>query len=278
MQLLGAPSSHEFLKLIFQDRALRNSSYSLRAFARDLGLSVSTLSALFRQQSKLSRKKAQEVCVTLRLDVTLTEYFRLLVTAETAKSPEVTQASWNAVREFRSRHLYQNFLLEEAGSFEWSWLHACLMLLSRLGKLPNPCHDLQTSLPFEPQQLQQAMHDLVQAGWLKPSPEGMTAPLGYLYAPKPGPQIRALHRHMLQHNQYALDGIPVEQRTFAQNFITIRRCDYEKLASELSDLIRERCDRVESREQHDSVYSLSWQLIPLSLAHPNTASESVSRG
>jgi plasmid maintenance system antidote protein VapI len=51
----------------FEEKRSRNSSYSLRAFARDLEISVSHLSAIMSGQKKLSAQQAGKIAIKLQL-------------------------------------------------------------------------------------------------------------------------------------------------------------------------------------------------------------------
>ena len=55
----------EVLKQVLQKRAGNNPSYSQRAFARDLGISPSTLSEVLKGRYGLSEKKSREIALNL---------------------------------------------------------------------------------------------------------------------------------------------------------------------------------------------------------------------
>lgn len=78
--------SIHFLKSTLQSKAEVNSSYSLRAFAKKLGLSAGALSSILNRKKKLSVERAHEVANALGLNADATEYFMALVQLEGAKS------------------------------------------------------------------------------------------------------------------------------------------------------------------------------------------------
>jgi plasmid maintenance system antidote protein VapI len=51
----------------FEEKRSRNPSYSLRAFSRDLEISVSHLSAIMNGQKKLSTQQAGKIAIKLQL-------------------------------------------------------------------------------------------------------------------------------------------------------------------------------------------------------------------
>ncbi|NCN40537.1 TIGR02147 family protein [bacterium] len=65
----------EYLKFEFEMRKRRNSSYSIRAFARDLSLSPSHLSEFLSGKSSLSEKKVESLSKKLKLPETHKEHW-----------------------------------------------------------------------------------------------------------------------------------------------------------------------------------------------------------
>lgn len=78
--------SIHFLKSALKARAEKNAGYSLRAFAKKLGLSPGALSLILNRKKKLSVERAHEVAQALELDTEAIEYFTTLVQMEGAKS------------------------------------------------------------------------------------------------------------------------------------------------------------------------------------------------
>lgn len=79
-------NSIHFLKSTLKEKAEVNSSYSLRAFAKKLGLSPGALSLILNRKKKLSVERAYEVAKALDLNTEETEYFMTLIQLEGAKS------------------------------------------------------------------------------------------------------------------------------------------------------------------------------------------------
>lgn len=76
-----------FLRGELQQRLEKNSAYSLRAFARDLGLTVSHLSMTLSGQKRISAHLAEKVAQRLKLDELRSEYLILTAELEFAASP-----------------------------------------------------------------------------------------------------------------------------------------------------------------------------------------------
>src|SRR5262245_23280894 len=78
-----------YLRAVLAERIAQNPAYSLRAFARDLKVHPSQLSAIFKGKKGISLKSALRVAQRLSLAAAATEYFYLLVQYESAPSEEM---------------------------------------------------------------------------------------------------------------------------------------------------------------------------------------------
>ena len=70
----------EYLKAVLVSRQLKNSRYSLRAFAKSLSISPGALSKILNSINNLSSQKALEFAQHLKLSEKETDYFLHLVT------------------------------------------------------------------------------------------------------------------------------------------------------------------------------------------------------
>src|ERR1700733_9160194 len=77
--LIRAKNCHEFLQAIFDERKKKNSRYSLRSFARSLGMTHSYLSSLLSGKKAPTLTRSNEIALKLRLDSQESELFFELV-------------------------------------------------------------------------------------------------------------------------------------------------------------------------------------------------------
>lgn len=129
-------NSINFLKSTLQDKSEVNSSYSLRAFAKKLGLSAGALSSILNRKKKLSVDRGYEVAKALGLDTEETEYFMALIQLEGAKSEALKIQYLEKVKTLNpkishSKNLKQTILSLEHFKLISSWYGlAVLELLS----------------------------------------------------------------------------------------------------------------------------------------------------
>jgi len=73
----------DFIEDELKKRKLKNESYSLRAYARSLGLPPSTLSEVLKNKKKLTAPNAEKISRSLKLNKKESKYLSLLCQAET---------------------------------------------------------------------------------------------------------------------------------------------------------------------------------------------------
>lgn len=97
-----------FLKDFFYLKKKVNKSYSLRAFARDLGVTPQTLSLTLKNKRKMSLESASRVTKKLQLPLCEAAYFLDLVVlsdiAETAAKEIVAQRIKNERQSYFQKH------------------------------------------------------------------------------------------------------------------------------------------------------------------------------
>lgn len=82
-----------FLKREFERRTLRNANYSMRAFARDLGLPVSKVSEMLRGKQGISRDYAQNIAKKLKLGGSDLRIFLASVDLALSRTPAKRKAA-----------------------------------------------------------------------------------------------------------------------------------------------------------------------------------------
>ncbi len=118
----------DILKQTFRDRTTANPGYSLRAFARDLEISPSTLSSVLNCKQGLSGKKAAELARRIRLPEWQIELFCDSVAAQHAKAPSVRRLASARLKKKKSTHNLR--LLEQAAIRSLcSWLDLAILEL-----------------------------------------------------------------------------------------------------------------------------------------------------
>lgn len=127
-------NSTQFLKASLQDKAKQNPSYSMRAFAKKLGLSSGGLSLILNRKKKLSVARAYEIAVALELNSEEADYFVTLVMHESANSEQAKIQCLEKLKSINpilkhSTDLRQSFLDLEHFKFISEWYGLAILEL-----------------------------------------------------------------------------------------------------------------------------------------------------
>jgi uncharacterized protein (TIGR02147 family) len=79
----------DFLNATFLKKSQENPKFSLRAFARKLGLSPGSLHSLLTKKKRLSVERSHEIAEKLQLTEKERDYFTLLVQKDSTKNPKL---------------------------------------------------------------------------------------------------------------------------------------------------------------------------------------------
>jgi len=121
----------DFLRHVFQERLQKNSAYSLRAMARQLGMSPSLLSEVHNGKKNLSHGKALEVAERLSLGEDEKHYFCELVRYETCKKPDVKLKVQAQLKVMNPRHPVADLNIDIFAAIS-QWYHIPILVMTDL--------------------------------------------------------------------------------------------------------------------------------------------------
>lgn len=231
------------LKMILSERQRRNKRYSLRAMAKDMGISLTALHGVLAGERHLSKKNLQRVAQ--RLDWSLGKASEALTSLRIPVDPT------------------EQLLREDQFCAIADWLHLAILNLARLPKVRVA--SVSERLGVEPEECEAALARLVRLEMIaieegilvRKSPSfGTTTDI-------PSAAIRAFHHNNLIRAQKALDDVPVDQR----HFLTIAAASNEEKMREVKGRIeefRKEILTILSTPEPDRVYFLNIQIFPVS--------------
>ena len=82
---IGFESARGYLRAVYERRSLKNPAYSLRAFARNLGISSSFIVDLLQGRRRLSKEAADEIAECLGLKNAQRDYFLIVNARDSTK-------------------------------------------------------------------------------------------------------------------------------------------------------------------------------------------------
>ena len=268
----------DYLLLELEKRQSRNSSYSLRALARDLDLAPSTLSEVIRGRYGLSEKKARNVAKVLGLDPQQAEHFVQLFQRKFSKKKSQRRTSAREIQKRRNQSY--NSLPVDSFKAVSDWYHMALLEWMNLhdrkiSKRPQALKKVAEIFKIEILQLQEALQRLERLGQIK-SAEGywlLTEDHTTAGDEAPSEAIRQFHHQILQKAIHALTDQPPEQRRahvaahlqrpFSSTVFSFPQSRIDEATKVLKDFRREFAERFGTDKESDSVQCLSMQFFSL---------------
>jgi len=235
-------------------RQLRNPSYSLRALARDTGISLTALSDVLAGKRDLSPKNLEKLTTALALSPQQKE--DLEHNRKKSKKNGQNELTLIAEDEFR--------LISD-------WYYLAVLNLAKLKDNRSDPNWITDRLGIEPEQAQEATARLLRLGLIKITGKKMTRTAKPLTttAGIPSAAIRKYHQQNLHLAEKCLQSVPIELRSFSA--VTML-ANPEKLPKVKKILFKTRNKIADLLEEGPAteVYTLAFQLFPVTKVDQNT--------
>lgn len=254
----------EQLKSEYKRRQTVNPRYSLRAFARDLGLSSGFLSLLLNGKKKLSDAKAIELAEVLGLGPSGAEEFYRLVRLNNARTEKAQaliarEGRNDSVGEFSTLNL-------DAFQVISDWYHYAITELTYCKDFKPTAEWVGRRLGISTETAKAALERLVRLGLLKKSGRTLVKTEAFIATPtdRPSASLRSFHGQMIEKAKQALTTQSVDERDITGITIAL---DREKLAMAKKEIrrFRQRMAKLLEGGSPSSVYQLNVQLFNLCL-------------
>lgn len=252
----------ECLKAELERRREKNNSYSIRAFARDLELDCSSLSAVLRRKRKLPKKSIDLVLKKLSLSPEKEFYFR----------SSLESRHWDLEGLAKKVHFenQMNVILEEERHFRIiaDWEHFAILSLAQTEDFVSTPEYVSQRLNIPLQSAQSAIKRLLDTGLLeienadtktlKPTQKNLTTTQEI--------ESRALkesHHQALKKIDETIELIPLTERYLGSVTMAIAKEKLPDAKKLIREFQRKLCGFLESDSKKE-VYLLGVQLVPLS--------------
>jgi uncharacterized protein (TIGR02147 family) len=246
----------------------KNPKYSLRAFAKALGLDSSALSQILRGQRFLSEEKAETILDKLNLSFDERENFlNSLVRARVnAGKKRMSSAQKNRVRDV-SQNLVSASRELTADVFRTvsDWYHYAILELTQVSHFENDAQWISKRLGITQPEVVSAIARLKELELLEEKDGKIFKTTFYLNTKNHSISSAALRRRqkqILEKSIYSLENHPIEIRNHSARTVAISRNKIAEAKIQIEKFMVELCDRLGSENPED-VYELSVQLFPL---------------
>lgn len=258
MSPLGCQNYREFLRDQLDERCSRNARYSLRAFARDLGLSPARLSELLSGKQGLSLAWAKRISRRLDLSERETERFCDLVESQHARSPARRKSAVLRLAHAQATPALRLQLDAFRTVAEW-YPFAILELVSVKGFESTP-RWIAKRLGITVSQAESAIERLIRLEQLERDPRGNLRAVHdstFTVSGVPSDAIKDFHRRILEKASLAIGEQAVAERDFSSSCIAIARDQVPEAQRLLAELRRRFWQALETDRPKEAVYCLS---------------------
>lgn len=252
-------SYRQFLQNEWVARSGRNPSYSLSAYARDLGLSPSSLSRVLSGAQGLSLARARKIAKEIDLSESETEHFCAQVEAHHGRS-QLTRKI--AARTLRTQTPVTGLDLDRFQLVS-EWYSIATLEALQLTHAKFSAAWVASSLGITEQQAKESIQRLIQLKLID-SKTGKKKST-YLATPNgiPSRALKNFHRQVLTKALNAIDEQSVQTRDLSAVTFPMNQEDLVWAKSELQAFRKKLTTRLSKTKKKNSLYLLSIQLFSL---------------
>ena len=236
----------------------------MRAFARDTGISPTSLSLVFAEKSGLSAKVAKRISRIFDWDEEQRERFCDLVASRHSRSPTEKRAAKLRLNRFDSE---AKSLTAESFRVVSEWYHFAIMELTGLKGFKNSATWISSKLGVTEDEARGAIERMKRLsileevdGTLRKVSELVLLPSG-----KPNDDGRRFHLEILKRAMKSLEKDDLEKRDFSSIVMKVRTRDLGEAKRRVKAFRRTLMNDLENGQDHDDVACLSIQLFSLTL-------------
>ncbi len=212
-----------FLRATLSDRRGRNSSYSLRAFARALDVPASHLSMILNDKAHLSPERAAQVADHLELEGSEREYFLLLVEYEQTAHPDTRSTLEERLRELAGQKAPHDISTDTFKLIS-DWYHFPLLMMTEIPGERLTRESVAARLGITKFEAEAGMERLERLGMLKRQPDGRATrwqESARAESKTPNPALRKFHLQMLKKAEEAVEEQSPQERYIGSETVAI---------------------------------------------------------
>lgn len=265
MEKTSTPHYKQYLEREFQTRLRRNPGYSLRAFARDIGMQPSKLSEVLRGLRGLSAKSGKRIAKSMKLsDAESAVFLNLIELHQTRNRAAQRQAEEN-LKKLSALDGYGELSLERFRIIS-DWHHFAILELTELDEFESEPAWIAGRLGLSTRIVTEAVARLLDFGLLeRDDTDRLRQTHANLATPSgvPSREIREHHSQILMKADAALQEVALSERDFSTMTLAFNSRQMEEIRQEIREFRRRLGQIIQERSEKDRVYALSLQFFPL---------------
>ncbi len=229
------------------DRTLRNTNYSLRAFARDLSISSATLSNVIAGKQGLSRVLAKKIVTKLSLPQSYKQLFQeaaSLASARSAKQRDIAKKAMHQLsREGEAELDIASFSIIQNPN------HFAILESLKIAGVGRSSGQIADFLGIERLECEQCLDRLLAVGLVEKAGDGFTTSTNSTHTFPDGANgaVRNFHENLLRRGAQSLQR-PVADRTVMNLITAVSRDDLDFVNTRINEFMRMLEYEIENRK------------------------------
>lgn len=254
--------SRDYILLEYELRRARRPSYSMRAFARDLGFSPSSLNDFIKSRVGMSKERIEKISAALQWSPLRKEHFLDLILSKYDKDPGVRRAASIRAKVRTKEGTYGQSL--EAFKSISEWYHLVIIEICDIRDFVSATEvskDLGISLLLATQ----AIKRLIKLGFLEETLQGLkpSDESSYFGSDSSDEALRNFHSQVLSLAQKALEEKTPADRESQSLVFSMDRGETSAMHEEIRKSIISIVSRYAQTSQRNSVQMLCLQVFPV---------------
>lgn len=256
---------HDLLDEEFERRKQFNAAYSLRAFARDLGIPAPRMSLILNKKEGLSVESAKELATKLKLSEEKKEWFCSSVGALHARSFKERNEFKEKVQKYKDEAKIFSEIHLEYFKVIADWYHFAILELTYLADFQNDPAWMAEMLGISKEEVEAAMDRMKKLDLIVEKDGKLIDSFKFLATPNdvPSASLKKINSQLMKKAMEALYERDVKEREIASNIFSIRKEQLPKFKERLRDFRRELEHEASQQKEKDAVYCLSMQFYEL---------------
>jgi uncharacterized protein (TIGR02147 family) len=247
-----------YLKASLTKRIESNPKYSLRSFAKHLGLAPATVSMILSGQKNLSFSRALEVAVKLGLDPKEQVYFSQLVYLKGANDIESKTEVLNQMRERGHKRSAEHIDVDQFQVIS-DWHHYAILMLTEVKNFRFTLANVARRLSINKFVAEAAVDRLQKLGLLEKVKEGQYRRVKgdiIVHSGDMNLAFRKYHRQLLEKTSLSLETQLPKDRINASEVIAISKSDLKEINLLMEQFLSQVIEITKKSKNKTDVYHL----------------------
>jgi uncharacterized protein (TIGR02147 family) len=254
-----------YLKSVLNERIASDPAYSLRAMAKDLGISPAHLSQIINNKKKLAPRTRLKVAKQLGLDERETRYFYLLAQLETAPSDEIRSAIEKQLAEISTPYEDQSIDADHFRAIS-EWYHIPILEMCYLDGFVCTPKAVSQRLGLPEAEVRTALDRLERLGLLTRGAGDVYLRTEQNYSFRTNRRNEAFSDFLRQMMGLAVDAMnrhPIESRIMTSYTFCIDRSQLDEARQLTRDYMQRMAGLFAKAPRRDDTYQLNVQFFNL---------------